>query len=142
MKPYTASLIAMSFSVLAFGTGCGHDSSATQRGDACPAEAVADPDVQQIVRGSSCDSYGEDISAAGEFTRDGTVISREETWGCGCPERPEFTLVYEPDSSPLQVRLCHDDGADPCEAGCRRELQWDLCQALADEDASGIRVAD
>jgi hypothetical protein len=107
--------------------------------DSCP-PAVSEPEVQQVVAAASCDGYGEDVTADAAFDRSGTVLSREETWGCGCPTGPSFTLAYEPGTSPLRVRLCHDATADTCEALCQRELTWDLCGALAAEGADELEI--
>ncbi|HJL17313.1 MAG TPA: hypothetical protein RMH99_16720 [Sandaracinaceae bacterium LLY-WYZ-13_1] len=115
--------------------------SSPQNADACP-DAVGEPEVQQVVAAASCDGYGEDVTDAAPFDVDGSALRREESWGCGCPTAPSFTMAYEPGSSPLRVRLCYDGAADTCEALCTRELTWDLCGALAAEGEDELAVVD
>ena len=139
---YVASMSRMPAGAVLFAAwllaGCGQ-SAPVPAADGCP-PAVSDPEAQQVVAAASCDGYGEDVTGLGAFDRDGTVLRREESWSCGCPTRPSFTMAYEPGSSPLRVRLCHDGAADPCEAFCRVELSWDLCGALAAEAQGELEI--
>src|SRR5262249_27858022 len=82
------------------------------------------------------------VADAPTFQPDGEVWSRVERWGCGCPHGPEFTMLFEPGTSPLRVRLCHDEGQDPCEAGCRETLRWDLAQPLRAAGAKDVVFVD
>jgi hypothetical protein len=38
-------------------------------------------------------------------------------------------MAWSP-NSPLELRLCHDEAADACEAGCEEELSYDLTTAF------------
>jgi hypothetical protein len=85
-----------------------------------------------VIQGWSCVGFGKSIAGPtdeGSFELDGTVLKRSMSWGCGCPTRPEFVMMYVP-SNPIQLRLCHDDSADGCEALCSAELGWDLARAF------------
>lgn len=84
------------------------------------------------IRGESCTGFGSLVTGPGDessFDLEGSVLKRTLSWGCGCATRPEFVMMYSP-KSPVELRLCHDDSADPCEAGCSMELTWDLAAAF------------
>lgn len=103
-----------------------------------------DGNVQAIEAGSKC-LRGKAVTTSAsskEFRRTGDTWSRDEFWGCGCAERPEFVLQYVPNTSPLQVRLCHDDAADTCEAACTQTLHWPLKDVLAAAGATDVRFVD
>ena len=96
-----------------------------------------------IVAGTDCSGRGVVATQSKRpFTRDGTTWKRQQTWGCGCPKGPVFTLVYEPKTSPLRVRLCMDQSQDSCEAACRSVLSWDLAQPLRDAGATDVQFVD
>jgi hypothetical protein len=97
-----------------------------------------------IVAGTDCNGRGVVVTnhTKRPFTRDGTIWKREEGWGCGCPTRPVWTMVYEPKTNPLRVRLCKDQRADSCEMACRSVLSWDLAQPLREAGASDIQPVD
>jgi hypothetical protein len=97
-----------------------------------------------VVEADSCDRFGEQVTVAGDetsFSRSGDVLTREEFWGCGCATRPEHVMAYVP-ASPLELRLCHDDGADGCEAGCSGPLSYDLSRPLARAGATEFVFVD
>lgn len=109
----------------------------------CGGDPVPVP-VAAVVESMTCDGAGLEISAAGDestFSREGDVITKELTWGCGCPDAPEFVLAYTP-TSPLTLRLCHDDAADPCEAGCIQPVSFDLAPALRAAGATDFVFVD
>jgi hypothetical protein len=97
---------------------------------------LAGDDALAILGRSSCEGLGEqvtDSTSGPTFTQDGSVLTRAETWGCGCATRAEWVMIYhlpESSSGPLELRLCHDDFGDICEAGCNAELSWDLSDAF------------
>ncbi len=95
--------------------------------------------------GTSCAGHGAQVTDAKDvsaFTRKGDIWSRAETWGCGCPTGPVFTVVYTPKTSPLEIRLCVDPHADHCDALCRKSLEWDLSAALKDAGATDVKFAN
>ena len=73
-----------------------------------------------------------------ENFRPGTM----EKWGCGCPVRDVFTMVYEPKTSPLRVRLCVDPEADRCEALCNMNLEWNLEGPLKEAGATDVKFVE
>jgi hypothetical protein len=98
-----------------------------------------------------CEGHGVQITtgqSGPSFTLDGTTLKRSETWGCGCASGAEFVMLYEYkftnlDEGPyLELRLCHDDFADSCEALCQRELSWDLSAAFARHQTTRFVFAD
>jgi hypothetical protein len=102
--------------------------------DAC-LPSIGDPveDATAVVEASSCAGFGEQISdstSGGTFAIDGNVLSREDYFGCGCPSRAEFVLVYEP-TIPLGFRLCRDQFASICAQACPDTLRWDVTTAFA-----------
>lgn len=96
----------------------------------------------RLAPGSSCAGFGVDeIDSAPKNTSvKGSKVVVKEKWGCGCPTRPTFTLVYRPGTSPLEGRICVDVEADRCEAFCSADLEWDLTAVLAAEGATTIRM--
>jgi hypothetical protein len=102
------------------------------------------PDDSIVVEAESCDRFGVQLTKSGDeasFSRDGDVLTRDETWGCGCPARPEFVMAYTP-TSPLELRLCHEDEADRCEGLCERPVSYDLARAFARARTTEFRFAD
>src|SRR5690606_16285938 len=96
-----------------------------------------------VVPWSDCDGLGEQISQQGDestFTRRGDVIEKEFDWSCGCPTGPVFTMAYSL-SSPLELRLCQNSGADTCEALCSRTVSFDLSQALQQAQTNDFAFA-
>ena len=108
-----------------------------------PQGAGAQKRAYPIVAGTSCKGHGraEDPSSP-LFQRRGNTWSREEKWGCGCPTRDVFTMVYEPKTSPLRVRLCVDVEADRCEALCNTSLEWNLERPLAEAGATEVSFVE
>jgi hypothetical protein len=94
-----------------------------------------------IAPGASCAAHGGPVAKGpSAVRRSGSKLSVSERWGCGCPARPVFSLVYEPGSSPLSVRLCEDPTADRCEALCQADLTWDLTELLRAEGETDFVV--
>lgn len=125
--------------------GCDGNENNFETHTECFAACGGDPiPVSTVVEASSCYGLGIQESMAGDqttFTQSDTVIGKELFWGCGCPTAPEFVLAYEP-TSPLTLRLCHDEGADPCEAGCLDDVYFDLGPALLAAGASDFVFVD
>jgi hypothetical protein len=106
------------------GTTNNFISSAECEAACTPGNRMAHP----LVEASSCTGFGiqvTDAESAESFELAGSVLSREEFWGCGCATRAEWVMAYTA-TSPVELRLCHDDGADGCEAACSGTLEWDL----------------
>jgi hypothetical protein len=105
----------------------------------CQGEACRlPPNDTVVVEASSCDRFGPQITGSGDeasFERSGDVLTREEGYGCGCATRAEHVMAYSP-TSPVELRLCHDDGADGCERFCGVSLSYDLTRAF---DTAGTR---
>jgi hypothetical protein len=105
----------------------------------CQGEACRlPPNDTVVVEASSCDRFGQQITTSGDeasFARSGDVLSRDEGYGCGCATRAEHVMAYTP-TSPVELRLCHDDGADGCERFCGATLSYDLSRAF---DWAGTR---
>ena len=102
------------------------------------------PHPAVVVEASSCDGLGTQVTGAGDettFELTGTTISREHFWGGGCGSLPEFVLAYTP-SSPVELRLCHDDMADSCEAVGNPDLSYDLGTAFAAAGTTEFRFVD
>ena len=102
------------------------------------------PSPAIVVEAPSCEGIGLQVTAPGDeptFGRAGDALSRTDFWGCGCPERSEFVMAWSP-SSPLSLKLCHDDGADRCEAACEAELTYDLATAFRVAGTDEFRFAD
>lgn len=96
-----------------------------------------------IVAGSSCAGHGRaEDPGRPLFHRTGTTWTREERWGCGCPTRDVFTMVYEPKTSPLRVRLCVDPEADRCEALCTTDLSWNLEGPMREAGATDVTFVE
>jgi hypothetical protein len=96
-----------------------------------------------VVAGSSCAGHGRaEDPGRPVFRREGNTFSREEKWGCGCPTRDVFTMVYEPKTSPLKVRICVDPEADRCEALCQTSLKWNLEGPLKEAGASEVSFVE
>jgi hypothetical protein len=113
--------------------GCPMNDNAFLSLDACVESCQDKVSLAAVVEWSSCEGLGQQISEAGDegtFSREGNVISKELFWGCGCATRSEFVMAYEP-SSPLHLRLCHDEAADPCEAGCMDQVGFNVSEAFA-----------
>jgi hypothetical protein len=103
------------------------------------------PQPYPVVAAASCDGKGKQLSrgaSAASFKREGNVWSRKETWSGGCPKGPVFTLAYRAKSSPLEVRLCFDQGKDACEAVKSADLRWDLTAPLKEAGATEVRWVD
>jgi hypothetical protein len=91
-----------------------------------------------VVEASSCDRFGTQVTTSGDeasFERSGDVLRRDEGYGCGCATRAEHVMAYTP-TSPVELRLCHDDFADGCERFCGVSLSYDLARAF---DRAGTR---
>jgi hypothetical protein len=119
--------------------------SAAPAAPAAPGGAPARKDRFPLVAGASCAGLGgQDTSAKdlSSFRREGDTLIRELSWGCGCPTGPVFTMVYEPKTSPLRLRLCVDQSKDLCEAMCTDSVRWDLSAPLRDAGARDIVFAD
>jgi hypothetical protein len=102
------------------------------------------PGATIVVEGTSCSTMDAQVTHAGDesaFTRDGSIITTMRNWGGGCPDLPEFMLVYTP-SSPVDLRLCHFDGADPCEAVGNPTLSFDLATAFDAAGTTEFRFVD
>jgi hypothetical protein len=103
---------------------------------AAHADEKRDP---SIVAGSSCAGNGQDITAVGkDLTPSGTKVSVTLQWACGCPKGPVHTLVYEPKTSPLRVRICKDQSRDLCEKACQKKVEWDLAQPLKEAGTTKV----
>ena len=144
-----ARLAALSLLATSLIAGCGGNESApppnTESAADAPADEVAPsgeaepPDngpgyedgPQRTLEGDSCADHGRAITSEGDFERSGTVWSRTESWGCGCPSGPVFTMMVEPGTNPLRVRLCHDFTADQCDMPCSERLEWDLASYVS-----------
>jgi hypothetical protein len=97
------------------------------------------PPDTSTVAGSSCAGNGKDITAVGkDLTLSGTKVSATLQWACGCAKGPVHTLVYEPKTSPLRVRICKDQSRDTCEMACERKLEWDLAQPLKEAGTTKV----
>jgi hypothetical protein len=102
------------------------------------------PEPTAVVEASSCEALGMQQTGEGDestFAVDAAVITRAEDWGCGCPQFPEFVLAFAP-SSPVELRLCHDDFVDSCEAACSAELSYDLSKAFDIAGTTDFRFVD
>lgn len=102
------------------------------------------PEPTAVVEAAGCETLGMQETGAGDeatFDVDGSAITRPQEWGCGCPHFPEFVLAFEP-SSPLELRLCHDEFADLCEAVCSADLSYDLTKAFEIAGTSDFRFVD
>jgi hypothetical protein len=103
------------------------------------------PKPMPIVAAKSCAGKGKQVTktaSATSFKREGNVWTRNETWGGGCPKGPVFTLVYQPKTSPLALRLCFDRTQDTCEAVRSGELKWDLTAPLKEAGATDVKWVD
>ncbi|HEX6271615.1 MAG TPA: hypothetical protein VFZ53_01175 [Polyangiaceae bacterium] len=110
----------------------------------CTDDCRTAPDVSIAVEAESCDDLGIQLTHAGDdetFTRSGDTLSRTERWGCGCARHSEFIMAWSR-RSPLEVRLCHDDFADSCEAGCEAEVSHDLSTGFRTANATDYRCVD
>jgi hypothetical protein len=87
--------------------------------------------------GTSCAGHGQP-APGGPLTRDGSTWSREESWSGGCPRGPVMSLVYEPRTSPLRIRICRDPAQDPCQAIKGGVIAWDLSTPLAEAGAGDV----
>ena len=122
--------------------------SAAPASDGSSSSAAAAPSAKKtfpIVAGASCAGHGRQVSdkaSAATFNRAGDTWSANASWGCGCPSGPVFTLVYEPKSSPLRVRLCEDQSLDKCEMICQSHLDWDLSTPIKDAGAKDVSFVD
>lgn len=107
-----------------------------------PVAAVDAGHVSAEIRpGATCDGIGPQVSLDDARVRDTTLV-QPFARGCGCPSGPVYTLLYEPGTAPLEVRVCEGPGEDPCEAFCTGELVWDLADVLRSEQARVVRIAD
>lgn len=111
----------------------------------CQGEACRLPaNDSVVVEATSCDRFGPQVTSSsddGTFNRIGDAIWREEFWGCGCAARAEHVMVYTP-SSPVELRLCHDESADTCEAGCSQPVSYDLSRAFRAAGTREFRFVD
>jgi hypothetical protein len=90
---------------------------------------------------ASCDGLGGHVTTdvpSNPFSRSGDLVRRRINWACGCARGRVFTLVYEPKTHPLRVRL-QDQSKDACEKACVAEMEWDLGRALRDAGTKDIR---
>lgn len=116
--------------------GCGGNANNFRSPLDCIAMCEPTPiPISAVVEARSCEGLGTQVSVAGDettFTRAGDVIEKELQWGCGCREAPEFVLAFTWSANPsvIELRLCHDEAADPCEAGCQEGVTFDLGPAL------------
>jgi hypothetical protein len=111
---------------------------------ACADDCRTAPSTTIVVEAESCDGIGEQLTHAGDdatFTRSGDTLSRAEQWGCGCPQFSKFVMAWSR-RSPLEVRLCLDERADFCEAGCGWEISYDLSTAFRTAGTSDYRFVD
>ena len=108
--------------------GCGGNANNYQSIEECQDTCTKGNDPIAVIFAQSCAGRGEQISGPGtpDFAIQGSTVSREDSWGCGCATRPEFVMAYWPNNLKVELRLCHDDMADPCEAGCSQTLEYDL----------------
>ena len=98
----------------------------------CQGDCRDTPNVSIVVEAESCDRFGVQLTRSGDeasFSRAGDVLTRHEEWGCGCPLGPEFVMAYTP-TSPMELRLCHNDFGDSCEAACQAPVSHDLTRAF------------
>ena len=96
-----------------------------------------------VIPGRSCEQVGRgfqisDDKSAADFTQANNTISQDVQYSCGCPNAPVFTVVYEPKTVPLRVRLCKDERADRCLDSCDGPESWDLTAALKDANTEEI----
>ena len=127
-----------------FTGGCPRGNNAFATFEECASACQDKLTTAAVVPWDSCFGLGEQISVAGDettFLRTWDVITKELSWGCGCPERPEFVIAYEL-ASPLRLRLCHDEMADSCEAGCAMPVSFDLGQALQEAGTTRFEFVD
>lgn len=90
-----------------------------------------------VQAGTSCAGHGASTPAR-PLTRNGSTWSREESWAGGCPRGPVLSMVYEPHTSPLEVRICVDQEQDRCQAIRGGLVTWDLSTPLAEAGANDI----
>lgn len=112
--------------------GCPRNDNGFRTFEECAESCQDKITTAAVVPWQDCAGLGEQISEEGDestFTRRGASIEKELEWSCGCPTGPVFTLAYSL-SSPLELRLCKNAGADLCEAACSRVVSFDLSQAL------------
>lgn len=116
--------------------------SAAPSGSAYAAVQGSGTQAREIAPGASCEGHGRSIAGAEKLAKrsGGDLTLAQQTWGCGCPTRPVFALVYEPGSSPLSVHLCADGAADRCRALCEGDVTWDLTELLRAEGETDVVV--
>jgi hypothetical protein len=90
-----------------------------------------------VYAGTSCAGHGQP-APGGSLTRNGSTWSREESWAGGCPKGPVMSLIYEPRTSPLKVRICRDQAQDTCEAIRGGVITWELSTPLAEAGAGDV----
>ena len=106
----------------------------------CAREAA---DAFVLLEADGCAGLGEQVTHAGdesEFELAGSRITRDMAWGAGCIDTPEWVLTYVP-SSPIDLRLCHDELSDPCEA-LGGPLAFDLGTAFIAAGTTEFRFVD
>jgi hypothetical protein len=119
----------------AWGCSAGADCTSTE------------PHVAVVVEADSCDAIGTQLTQAGDdesFSLAGTTLRREEIWYAGCaPQLPEYVLAYSP-SSPVELRLCHNDTVTACVLlpGVAGELSYDLSTAFSAAGTTEFRFVD
>ncbi|APR79199.1 Hypothetical protein A7982_04546 [Minicystis rosea] len=96
-----------------------------------------------VVAGTSCDGHKSVVSPSdAKLTKDpatGRWLTQNQ-WGCGCPSAPVFTMVYEPKTAPLKVRLCIDPENDKCEAVCSGPVVWNLDAPLREAGTTEVQL--
>jgi hypothetical protein len=135
---------------------CGNDEpdAAVHAGDAgtwgCRAGSECgktEPHVAVVVEADSCDAIGPQLTQAGDeetFSLEVATLSREDIWLAGCwPAVPEYVLAYSP-SSPVDLRLCHNDTAKSCVLlpPMSGELSYDLGTAFEAAGTTEFRFVD
>lgn len=117
-------------------------------GLASPAWAEAPPDAGlwpersgAILEGRSCGAAGELVTPRSfARERDSARWSSPDFWGCGCPKGNPYlwTLVYEPRTIPLVVRICRKASVVGCDTRC--VSGFDLGEALRAAGAKDVTL--
>lgn len=127
-----------------FVGGCPRNDNGFLTFEECSETCQEKVTAMAVVPWEECAGLGEQITESGDeasFTLQESTIQKQFDWSCGCQTRPVFTMAYRP-TSPLELRLCKDVGADTCEAHCSSTLTFDLSYALQDAGATEFVFAD